>query len=343
MHWLEQKYIGLVSNRLRNYKRKSNTLYNFSCPFCGDSLSDTRKARGFMYSKKGNTLYHCHNCGKSTNFNKFLEELDVRLYSEFVLEKLKDEKKVDIKKSELDEFVKKLAKPVYLKGGPLKGLKKISQLHHDHPVKVYVESRKIPNRFHAKMFLCPNFYAWCNEVIPGKFSEKTLEKDEARLLIPFLDKDQKMHAFQGRSIDSNSKVRYITIVNDESVPKVYGLDDVDFNKTTYVLEGPIDSMFLPNAIATAGGDLVAAVKDMPKKNMVVVYDNEPRSLETRKKLERAIINGYKVCIWPENLEAKDVNDMVTSGLSQDFIRYIIDTHTFSDLRARLELTKWSKA
>jgi hypothetical protein len=77
--------------------------------------------------------------------------------------------------------------------------------------------------------------------------------------------------------------------------------------------------------------------------MVVVYDNEPRSAETRKKLERAIINGYKVCIWPENLEAKDVNDMVMSGLSQDFIRYIIDTHTFSDLRARLELTKWSKA
>ena len=35
--------------------------------------------------------------------------------------------------------------------------------------------------------------------------------------------------------------------------------------------------------------------------------------------------------------------MVMSGLSQDFIRYIIDTHTFSDLRARLELTKWSKA
>jgi hypothetical protein len=193
------------------------------------------------------------------------------------------------------------------------------------------------------MFLCPKFYSWCNEVIPGKFSEKTAEKDEARLLIPFLDKEQKMHAFQGRSLDSNSKVRYITIVNDESVPKVYGLDDVDFNKTTYILEGPIDSMFIPNAIATAGGDLVAAVKDMPKKNMVVVYDNEPRSAETRKKLERAIINGYKVCVWPENLEAKDVNDMVLSGLSQDFIQYIIDTHTYSDLRARLELTKWSKA
>lgn len=347
MHWLEQKYLNLVSNRLRNFKRKGPTLYNFSCCFCGDSESDQRRARGFVYTKKGSTLYHCHNCGKTTNFNKFLQELDLQLYSEFVMEKLKDTspgKQVDLdKKKDLHEFVQKLKKPVFMKDGPLKGLKKVSQLSPDHPVKAYVESRKIPNPYHAKLFYCPKFFAWCNEVIPNKFDDKSLDRDEGRLLIPFIDKHQKMHAFQGRSIDSSSNLRYITLVNDESVPKVYGLDAVDFNKKTYVLEGPIDSMFLPNSIATAGGDLVATVKDFPKKNLVVVYDNEPRSPETKKKLEKAIINGYTVCIWPENLEHKDVNDMVLQGLSSDFIRYIIDTHSFSDLRARLELTKWSKA
>jgi len=88
--------------------------------------------------------------------------------------------------------------------------------------------------------------------------------------------------------------------------------------------------------------LIASVKDFPKKNLVIVYDNEPRSVETRKKMEKAIINGYTVCVWPDNLEHKDVNDMVLAGLSQDFIKYIVDTHSFSDLRARLELTKWSK-
>lgn len=340
MHWLEQKYIGLVSNRLRNYKRKSSTLYNFSCPFCGDSLTDKRRARGFLYSKKGKTLYHCHNCGKTTGFSKFLEEIDLQLHSQFVVEKLKDEK--PLQQRELEEFVQKLKKPIYLKEGPLKGLKKISQLPADHPVKTYVESRMIPNPYHAKMFLCPKFFAWCNEVIPGKFNEKALEHDEARLLIPFLDKTNKMHAFQGRSLDSNSKTRYITLVNDESVPKVYGLDTVDFTRKTYVLEGPIDSMFLPNSIATAGGDLVSACKDFPKKHLVCVYDNEPRSAETKKKLERAIVNGYSVCIWPDNMEQKDVNDMILSGLSSDFIRYIIDQHTYTDLRARLALASWSK-
>jgi hypothetical protein len=151
-----------------------------------------------------------------------------------------------------------------------------------------------------------------------------------------------MHAFQGRALDSKSKTRYITIVNDETTPKVYGLDSVDFNKKTYVFEGPIDSMFVPNSIATAGGDLVSTVKDLPKKNLVVVYDNEPRSVDTKKKLDKAIINGYNVCIWPSNLEHKDVNDMILAGLSTDFVRYIIDTHTYNDLRAKLALNTWSK-
>jgi hypothetical protein len=101
-------------------------------------------------------------------------------------------------------------------------------------------------------------------------------------------------------------------------------------------------MFVANSIATAGGDLISATKSLPKDKLVIIYDNEKRSVETKKKLEKAIINGYTVCIWPENLEAKDCNDIILSGVSSDFVRYIIDTHSFKDLRAKLELTKWSK-
>ena len=54
------------------------------------------------------------------------------------------------------------------------------------------------------------------------------------------------------------------------------------------------------------------------------------------------MNGYNVCIWPENLDHKDVNDMVLAGLSPDFIKHIIDQNTFRDLSAKLALNKWSK-
>jgi len=285
-------------------------------------------------------MFHCHNCELTYNFNNFLKNLDFQLYSEFSLEKLKDEKSPQQK--ELEDFVEKMKKPVFLQSGPLKGLKKVSQLSADHPCKAFVSNRQIPNPYHAKMFFCPKFFTWTNEIIPGKFDIVSLLYDEPRLLIPFFDTEKNMHAFQGRALDSKSKTRYITIVNDETTPKVYGLDSVDFNKKTYVFEGPIDSMFVPNSIATAGGDLVSTVKDLPKKNLVVVYDNEPRSVDTKKKLDKAIINGYNVCIWPSNLEHKDVNDMILAGLSTDFVRYIIDTHTYNDLRAKLALNTWSK-
>jgi hypothetical protein len=263
------------------------------------------------------------------------------MYSEFCLEKLKSEKAPQ--QVELEEFVNKMKPPVFMQSGPLRGLKKVSQLKADHPCKQFVVNRLIPNPYHAKMFYCPNFFSWANEVVPGKFSKESLKYDEPRLLIPFFDKEKQMHAFQGRSLDKNNKTRYITIVNDDRKPKVWGLDDVDFNKKIYVFEGPLDAMFVPNSIATAGGDLVSTIKDFPKKNLVIVYDNEPRSKETKQKLVKCVISGYNIVVWPSNLNAKDVNDMVLAGSSPEFVRYIIDTHTYSDLRAKLALNMWGKA
>jgi len=340
MLWLEQKYIGLLSNRLRNFKRKSSGLYNFSCPLCNDSETDKRKARGYIYEKQGKTLFHCHNCGITHGFEKFLHKLDESLFNEYSLEKLKDSKSPQ--QVDLEQFVAKMKKPNFMKTEPLKGLRKVSQLDPDDPVKLLVTKRKLPNPYHAKMFKVPRFFSWVNTFIPEKFDDESLLYDEPRLLIPFLNKNGEMHAFQGRSLDPKSSTKYITIVLDESQPKVYGLDTVDTSKKTYVFEGPIDSQFIPNSIATAGGDLVSGLNAFDKKNLIVIYDNEPRSRDTVKKIDKAILNGYNVCIWPSNLDPKDVNDMVLSGLSTDFIRYIIDTHTFRDLRAKMELNNWKK-
>jgi len=345
MEWLEQKYTMLVSYRLRNYKRKSSQLYNFSCPFCGDSIKNSHKARAYIYNRSGNTLFHCHNCGVTKSFDNFLKEIDYQMFSEFSLEKLKENHKQKDFVNTITEYNEKNVGKVKtrLYGGDehLKKLKKISQLPHDHPYKKYVDNRKIPTPFQNRFYYCPKFFSWVNSIIPGKFSKDVLEYDESRLLIPFF-KNGKMHAFQGRSMKKESKSRYITIVVDDTIPCVYGLDLVHFNTKTYVLEGPIDSTFLPNAIATAGGDLVSTIKDLPKQNVVVVYDNESRSQTTIKKIDKAILNGYKVCVWPSNLKYKDVNDCIMGGMSPDMVKHIIDTHTYKDLAAKMALKSWGK-
>ena len=64
-----------------------------------------------------------------------------------------------------------------------------------------------------------------------------------------------MFAVQGRAL-SQSDLRYITVRIDEQYPKIYGLDRVDISKPIYVVEGPIDSLFVDNCIAVAGGDLI---------------------------------------------------------------------------------------
>jgi len=340
MDWIQHKYIGLVSSRLERFKRKGSNLYNFRCPLCGDSETNTHKARAYIYEKQGKMMFHCHNCNATLSVPNFIKTVDQNLYNEMQLERLQDSKTPE--QVEYESFVEKMKKPVFMKSGPLKGLKKVSQLSPDHKTKRFVDARRIPNPYHARLFNCPNFKQFTNNLVPGKFDEDSVSRDETRLLIPFFTKEKQLHAYQGRAL-GQSKVKYITIVLDDSVPKVYGLDNVDFAKRSYVFEGPIDSMFVPNSIATAGGDLVSAIGTLNiQQNAVIVYDNEPRSKETIKKLDKAILNGYNVCIWPENLEHKDVNDMVLAGLSPEFIKHIIDTNTHRDLAAKLALTKWSK-
>jgi transcription elongation factor Elf1 len=340
MDWLEHKYIGMVSSRLDKFKRKGPQLYNFRCPICGDSESNKNKARGYIYEKEGKMLFHCHNCSATMGIPNFIKMLDQNLYNEYQLERLADRKSPQ--QDEFEKFVNKMKKPVFMKEGPLKGLKKVSQLAPNHPIKVFVDERRIPTPYHAKLFACPNFMHFTNNLVPNKFSTESLARDETRLLIPFLDSNKSVHAYQGRSLRAGSAVKYITIVLDDSIPKLYGLDTMVTNKPIYVVEGPIDSMFLTNAIATAGGDLVSAVRDFDKSGLTIVYDNEPRSIETKKKLDKAIMNGYNVCIWPESMDHKDINDMVLAGLSPEFIEHIIKTNTYRDLSAKLALQKWSK-
>lgn len=337
MSWLESKYIGILSVRLRNFKRKSGSLYNFSCPICGDSSKDDRKARGFIYVREGKFRYTCHNGCGTMGIPKFLKQVDEFVYNEFIIEKVMDEKGPEQKKDPILDP----SKPKYVTTTALNELKKVSQLKHDHFARLYVDGRRIPTSNHHRLFYAPKFMSWVNKIIPGKFNERALYFDSPALVIPFVNKDGRLHAFQGRYFEGD--VRYVTIVTDESVPKIWGLDQYDRNSRGYVLEGPIDAMFIKNGLATAGGTELSTLKFLNLDNTVICFDNEPRSKDTIKKIEKAIHRGMKVCIWPEGLTHKDVNDMVKDGgMTPDNVRETIDRNTFSGLTATLQLNKWKK-
>lgn len=328
----------MVSDKLRNFKKKGDNLYNFSCPVCGDSKTNKRKARGYVYEKEGNVVYHCHNCDITMLLGNFIKSLDEDIYRQYVLDNYKKE---DRDPNGVQEFAQKMKPPKFLSYGPIKKLKKVSILPDSDPVRRFVISRKIPSKYHYKLFSCPNFNIFVSKIDPEKKINTKLQYDETRLLIPFIDSNKDIHAFQGRALDS-SALKYMTVILNETVPKVYGLDTVNFNQTTFVFEGPIDSMFIDNSIATAGGDMISTIKAFDKQNLVLVYDNEPRSNETKNKIKKAIDNDYNVCIWPENITCKDVNDMVLSGFTTSEVEHIIRNNTYKSLKAHMALTKWSK-
>lgn len=344
MNHIDLKYCGILATRLENFKVKGRTPYkaNFRCPVCGDSKKSKSKTRGWLLDKGDVCIYHCHNCGLSTNLFKFLKIYDPHLFNEYVVDlKLERRPNLPLKLATvkpLDKLITK--KPQFQTDGcPLAKLKKISTLPVDHQARKYIKSRKIPSRFHYLLYYAPDFNAWVNTIIPGKMAAKK----EPRIVLPFLDPYGKLIGVAGRSLDPKSDLRYITIKIDEDAPKIFGLDRVNFNKRYFIVEGQFDSFFLPNCIAMAGADGAEQHLENLEKS-VWIFDNEPRNAEIVKRMLTVAEKGYNIVVWPSEWATvgKDINDLVLKGIDPVDIYKAIKNNTYSGLEAKLAITMWKR-
>jgi len=345
MNLVDLKYSGILSTRLDRFTVKSQSPYraNLRCPICGDSQKSKLKARGWILEKDNSAIYYCHNCGASMGLSKFIQHIDSNLYNDYVVDIALEKGFKNKSRGTLQTNVKPLEKltkkqPKYTKqGSPLLKIKKISSLNFSHPAKKYIEERRIPTRQHYKLYYASNFEAWTNSLIPNKLSE---EKCKPRLVLPFIDKTGNVFGYQGRAFDKES-IRYMTIMLDDTAPKIFGLDTVDFYRRYYVVEGPIDSLFISNAVAMAGADGNSRGLENVE-NAVFVFDNEPRNKEIVNRMEKCLDKGYQVCIWPKNIVDKDINDMILSGISSADVKDIINQNTYSGLEGKLKISYWRK-
>ena len=332
--FVDIKYAQHLAARLDKFRIRSTNPYkiNFRCPLCGDSQKSRSKARGWLLERDNSFFYYCHNCGESQSFAFFLKNVDPLSYNDYIAEKF-------IKKDSHPKPISPAQKfdiPKTHKNDPLKSIKKVSQLEWDHPIKRYIEKRQIPANQHYRLYYASKFKTWVNGIIPDKF--KNVDKDEPRLVIPFLDKDKKVFGVSARGFDPNG-IRYITIMFEER-PKIFGLDTVDFNKQYYVVEGAIDSFFVQNSVAMAGADANVDALENIQENAVFVFDAEPRNKEIHKRMQKVIDNGYKICIWPTNVPGKDINEMYLNGLTD--AAKVIQQNIYKGLEAKLKFTEWRK-
>tara|TARA_B100000085_G_scaffold231200_1_gene217962 strand:+ start:1251 stop:2252 length:1002 start_codon:yes stop_codon:yes gene_type:complete len=330
-NYIDSKFINALSNRLEQFKRKTDTLFNFRCPHCGDSKKSKTKARAYFYRVKNDMFFKCHNCGMGQNLANFIKFIDPKMYDEYVFERYKGSAPATPKPK--FDF-----KPTKFKDRTiLDDLKSIDDLEDNHPVKKYVINRMIPNEFWSKLYLCNKFMALVNKVKPNTFK---ITKDHPRLIIPFFDTTGKLFAFQGRAF-GKEQPKYLTIKLDENKQKVYGLERVNFQKQVCITEGPIDSLFIDNCLAAGGADLFLNNK-ISNEEVTYIFDNEPRNREIIKRMYKVIEGNYNIVIWPKEIQSKDVNDLIMSGKTISEVNDIISSNTYSKLSALTKLNDWKK-
>ena len=336
--YIDVKYLQMISHRFEIFKRKDDYTFNVRCPICGDSSKNKRKMRGYFYKKDNAMMYKCHNCSHGAYFGTMLKTMDSLLYKEYTLENYANSTghTTQRKKPEgLPDF-----KPKFKEKNILDTIMdRLDTLPAEHEAVQYANSRGLPKEAHKRLYCIDNIK---NAVALNEKYRNSLITDEPRLCMPFINDEGKLTGLSMRGMRGEA-LRYIQLKIDEDAPTVFGMDIVDINSPITVVEGPIDSLFIPNSVACAGTSFnkIEALR-LPKDLITIVFDNQPKNKEIVKLMEKYIDLGYNICLWPESTVGKDINDMILENVKIGEIQNIIKTNTFINLTAKMKLTAWRK-
>ena len=340
--YVDNEFALRIFSHQRNFKQVSTMPFklNCSCMICGDSATDRLKARFWYYEYKGTMFCHCFNCDYSAGFGRFLENHDESLYREYLLEKRKEETfgKKETPRVVETEISEKFTKKLIIER--LDFCERLDRLPANHPIVKYVENRAIPKAAYKRLWFTSQWQELVNKNKPTFDNPKK----ECRLVIPIYNREGKIESYQGRALSSAARQKYMTIKAHEDASKIYGVDTVDESKQwVYVMEGPIDSLFIPNAIAITGGSL--DLDQVPYKDKRVwVLDNEPRHPDVKKRVKKLIDSGERVVLWDKSgWKGKDVNDIVKAGeaSAEEILQYFEDNIVYG-LMAQLRFSTWFK-
>ena len=348
--YIDKKFINIISTQLEKFSWKKDNLAACRCPICGDSTKNKTKTRGYFYVKNNDFFYKCHNCGVGYNLYNFLKEVSPSMCKEYSLERYRggENGKSNYKKPKVEEVFKfKDAKPKFKKKDQLLDeLQCLADLPSDHTAVKFANMRKIPKQHWKLLYYTDDFTSFGKRLD----TDAKLWGIEERLVIPFFNSHGDVVGAQGRvltmagEVQARETLRYITIKSKKSIDSLwYGLWRVDPKKRVYVVEGPIDSYFLDNCVAMVGASSYKSIPShLTDSELVFIMDNEPRNTAVCNYNRELIKMGHKVCIWPENIEEKDLNDLAYK-MSTRKIQKMIDDNTAEGLEAELKFNKWKKS
>tara|TARA_A100001515_G_scaffold143588_1_gene145125 strand:- start:7817 stop:8854 length:1038 start_codon:yes stop_codon:yes gene_type:complete len=329
----------LYENIYKITYNKFNHTYNGCCPICKEGDSWGRKKRFYYIPKK--ELAYCHNCGYSKKPLPFIADVtnkplqaivsEVKEFDVDILPTVNEEP--EVKKIINSETLPKdcinlsdKAQVEYYKGNPVVTM----ALH-------CINTRRLDKGINSPK----TFYLSLNDPV-----------HKNRLVLPFYDENNKIVYYQTRGLinkDLHERPKYLSKMNTERC--LYGIHNINPNiDSVFIFEGPIDSYFVENGLATCGiterSNKIFTARQKEQINRLNFYDKVyvlDNQYQDTAALNKSIIlaeNNEKVFIWPKELKQfKDFNDICVAG-SRDKIRpEFILKNTYSGLKAKLLLTE----
>lgn len=339
----ELYYIRMLKDSVRNYREKSPEVIQCSCPVCGDSRTESWKARFyFLFDNKEYSYYvNCHNCNYANSFKWFLRSEFPDVFKLYMMEEFKNSKKDE---PSLEQIASKMNSVDISKMKGIVSLKKNATLLKDVDDKEvidYCEGRSFTDNHYNKLYFTDNFGQFNRDMGADK---KYQNGNDKRIIIPFIE-DGVLVGWQGRSIDPNNKKKYITVSLGLSETILFGIDDINESKTIFVTEGALDSLFLDNAIAVNGMNKFD--NEYTRKrltNCILVLDNERRNKQVTNEIKKLIDKGFRVYYNNGDFLGKDINDYFHNEcLNRERVESLIKEKSEKGLMAKLNYVKYLKS
>lgn len=291
-------------------KIHGNNRIGFACPFCGDSHTDSHKKRGNIILSNGQYqyMYKCFNCDAYMSIDKFLSTYRKNLSLD-IIDFIKSNKSTNTfirKDSSMNVlFDLNLIDSYAIDRDNLKNRLGLIDVNKDNDGGIYLMKR-CQYDFSKFLFDNVNKVLYILNLTP---SGKVLGIQTRPIIKTF---NAKYKTYKLSNIYELLLKEKMEIREDiDTLSMFFNILLVDYNNPIIVLEGPMDSFLLKNAIATCG-----AGKSIPLElKFYYMYDSDTTG--NKKSMEK-LDNGDYVFLWEKfkkeiglpNRSKWDFNDVI---------------------------------
>jgi Toprim-like len=328
---LPQSYViqNIYTYCKRPAYRKYQGTYNAECCICGEGASAGRKRRLFYFVN--DRYFYCFNCSRSWQEVNWLQEVSKKTFTEIVRESKQYDNTSDIIRQLSAVEVPKVDIP-YLPDDCV-DLTDIKQIE-------YYNGTTQDKLIKQALNYCSNRRLFTAVNKPKTFYISFDDKvHKNRLIIPFYSEKNKIESYQSRSLNGDDYPKYLTKYGEKCL---YGENNINSDiPYIFVFEGPIDAMFVQNAVAIGGASTTERQMQFLNKcigyEVIYVYDNDKNNEEMDAKIQKLIKQNKRIFIWPKEFSKyKDINEVCVSlGLNEFPYKYIID-NSYTGIEAQLK-------